>query len=51
MNYYDDSTMMDITELRDDLLFDDFDDVSYTENDDLNSYFKSIDDNFFQDPF
>lgn len=50
MSNYDDTTAYDFTELQGEVLYEEFDDNADV-NDDLQSYFKSIDDNFFNDPY
>jgi hypothetical protein len=47
MDNYDDTTMMDITEMRADTLIDIDDDSPSLYDDAFDSYFKNIDDNFF----
>lgn len=51
MKNNDDTTWLDITELRGEVLLEDFDDTTEVNDDDLSSYFRSIDNNFFKDPF
>ncbi len=48
MANYDDTTLMDITEMRADTLIDIYDDSPSLYDDELDSYLKNIDDNFFK---